>query len=177
MRIAFVGALSVAIISGSFAHAADNAAVKEKAEICAGCHGDGGISQTENIPSLAGQPDQFTQWQLVFFRGGSRKNELMQPIAEQITNEDIRSLGAYFAALTRRKRQRPTTIPICPPRVRRRPAAGAARHATPTATPGPRRSPASPASARNIWSRRCTTSSRASDPAAPARRWRRSPIR
>jgi cytochrome c553 len=46
MRIAFVGALSVAIISGSFAHAADNAAVKEKAEICAGCHGDGGMSQT-----------------------------------------------------------------------------------------------------------------------------------
>src|SRR6202045_3748695 len=90
MRIVFVGALSVAIISGSFAHAADNAAVKEKAEIGAGCHGDGGISETDNIPSLAGQPDQFTQWQLVFFRSGTRKSEEMQPIAEQITNEDIR---------------------------------------------------------------------------------------
>jgi cytochrome c553 len=82
------------------AYAADNAAAKEKAEVCAGCHGDGGISQTENIPSLAGQPDQFLQWQLVFFRGGSRKNEQMQPIAEQITNEDVRTLGAYFASLT-----------------------------------------------------------------------------
>src|ERR1700694_286598 len=112
------------------AHAADSAAAKEKAEICAGCHGDGGISQTENIPSLAGQPDQFIQWQLVFFRGGARenaemepvggagqpdqfiqwqlvffrggarKNEQMQPIAEQISNEDIRALGAYFAVLT-----------------------------------------------------------------------------
>jgi cytochrome c553 len=82
------------------AHAADNAAAKEKAEACAGCHGDNGISQTENIPSLAGQPDQFLQWQLVFFRGGSRKNEQMQPIAEQITNEDVRTLGAYFASLT-----------------------------------------------------------------------------
>ena len=81
------------------AHAADIAAGKEKAELCVGCHGDAGISQTENIPSLAGQPDQFIQWQLVFFRAGSRKNEQMQPIVEQINNDDIRNLGAYFASL------------------------------------------------------------------------------
>src|SRR4051812_3001208 len=99
MRIALVGTLSVAIVCGSLAHAADVAAGKEKAELCVGCHGEGGISKTENIPSLAAQPDQFLQWQLVFFRSGSRKNEQMQPIVEQISNEDIRNLGAYFAAL------------------------------------------------------------------------------
>jgi cytochrome c553 len=81
------------------AAAADIAAGKEKAEICAGCHGEAGISQTENIPSLAGQPDQFIQWQLVFFRSGTRKNEQMQPIVEQLNNDDIRNLGAYFASL------------------------------------------------------------------------------
>src|SRR5262245_30059943 len=81
------------------AHAADIAAGKEKAELCVGCHGENGISQTENMPSLAGQPDQFIQWQLVYFRAGARKNEQMQPIVEQITNEDIRNLGAYFASL------------------------------------------------------------------------------
>ncbi|WMT75129.1 c-type cytochrome [Bradyrhizobium sp. Ash2021] len=100
MRIALVGALLGAITSGSFAHAADVAAGKEKAELCAGCHGDNGISQTENIPSLAGQQDQFVQWQLVYFRAGSRKNEQMQPVVEQINNEDIRNLGAYFSSLT-----------------------------------------------------------------------------
>src|SRR4051794_34241590 len=57
-------------------------------------------AMTENIPSLAGQPDQFIKWQLVFFRGGARKNEQMQPIAEQVTNEDIRLFGAYFNSLT-----------------------------------------------------------------------------
>ena len=92
-------------------HAADTAAGKEKAEPCTGCHGDGGISQMENIPSLAGQPDQFIQWQLVFFRGGSRKNEQMQPIAEAIGNEDIRSLGAYFASLTPPKATAPDDNP------------------------------------------------------------------
>ena len=100
MRIALVGMVSVALLGGSFAYAADIAAGKEKAELCAACHGEAGISQTENIPSLAGQLDQFIQWQLVFFRSGARKNEQMQPIAEQIQNDDIRNLGAYFAALT-----------------------------------------------------------------------------
>src|ERR1700691_5853984 len=100
MRTALVGMLSVVLMSGSFADAADIAAGKAKAELCAGCHGDNGISQTENIPSLAGQQDQFIQWQLVFFRSGARKNEQMQPIVEQISNEDIRNLGAYFATLT-----------------------------------------------------------------------------
>ncbi len=89
---------AAAMTATSFA--ADLEAGKKKAELCAGCHGDVGISQTENIPSLAGQPDQFIQWQLVFFRSGTRKNEQMQPIVDQIDNEDIRNLGAYFASLT-----------------------------------------------------------------------------
>jgi len=88
-----------ATVSGTDARAADAAAGKAKAEICAGCHGDNGISQTENIPSLAGQPDQFIQWQLVFFRTGSRKNEQMQPIVEEISNDDIRNMGAYYSSL------------------------------------------------------------------------------
>src|SRR5207253_11395683 len=87
-----------ALATGS-AQCAKAAAIKEKAEMCTACHGEAGISQTENIPSLAGQPDQFIQWQLVFFRGGSRRNEQMQSIVEQISNEDIRNLGAYFASL------------------------------------------------------------------------------
>jgi cytochrome c553 len=101
MRAVSLGMLfASAIAMTSFAQAADVAAGKEKAEICAGCHGDNGISQTENIPSLAGQLDQFIQWQLVFFRAGARKNEQMQPIVEQLNNDDIRNLGAYFASLT-----------------------------------------------------------------------------
>src|SRR5258708_32563417 len=100
MRIALAGTVLSVIAWVSLAHAADIAAGKQKAEICAGCHGDNGISQMENIPSLAGQLDQFIQWQLVFFRAGSRKNEQMQPIVEQLNNEDIRDLGAYFASLT-----------------------------------------------------------------------------
>jgi cytochrome c553 len=101
-RIAFA-----TLVGGIPAHAADLAAGKEKAELCVGCHGENGISQMENMPSLAGQPDQFIQWQLVYFRAGARKNEQMQPIVEQITNEDIRNLGAYFASLPPPKNEKP----------------------------------------------------------------------
>ncbi|MGJ4880255.1 MULTISPECIES: c-type cytochrome [unclassified Bradyrhizobium] len=87
------------VLAARPADAADLEAGKAKAQLCAGCHGDNGISQTENIPSLAGQQDQFIQWQLVFFRAGTRKNEAMKPIVDQLTNEDIRNLGAYFASL------------------------------------------------------------------------------
>src|SRR2546430_4890251 len=92
-------ALAVSVLAGTSARAADVAAGKEKAALCVGCHGEGGISQMENIPSLVAQPDLFIQWQLVFFRAGTRKNEQMQPIVEQLNNEDIRNLGAYYASL------------------------------------------------------------------------------
>jgi cytochrome c553 len=102
MRKILIGsALAICLSGASIAQAADIAAGKTKAsEICAGCHGENGVSQMENIPSLAGQLDQYIQWQLVYFRSGSRKNEQMQPVVEQLTNDDIRNLGAYFASLT-----------------------------------------------------------------------------
>jgi cytochrome c553 len=103
--------MALSAIAAAPALAADLAAGKEKAELCTACHGEGGISKTENIPSLAGQPDQFIQWQLVFFRSGTRKNEQMQPIVEQISNEDIRNLGAYFASLDPPKPSKPDDNP------------------------------------------------------------------
>ena len=111
MRNTLIAALCAAALCSTSVHAADIAAGKEKAELCVGCHGEGGISQTENIPSLAAQPDLFIQWQLVFFRAGARKNEQMQPIVEQLNNEDIRNLGAYFASLEPPKSPKPDDDP------------------------------------------------------------------
>jgi cytochrome c553 len=104
-----LAAAMFAVVAGPV-DAADES-VKEKAAQCTPCHGETGISQTENTPSLAGQPDAFLQWQLVFFRSGSRKNEVMQSIAEPITNEDVRSLSGYFASLTPPKASAPDDNP------------------------------------------------------------------
>jgi cytochrome c553 len=112
MRTTWIGTTLAALMAcSSLGQAADIAAGKEKAELCAGCHGDNGVSQTENTPSLAGQLDQFIQWQLVFFRAGTRKNEQMQPVVEQLNNDDIRNLGAYFAQLAPPKASKPDDNP------------------------------------------------------------------
>jgi len=60
-------------------------------------------------PSLAGQSDEFTQWQLVYFRSGARKSEVMNPIAQALDNEQIRNLGAYYASLPTPRPQAETT--------------------------------------------------------------------
>jgi cytochrome c553 len=103
-RLSFLGSVSgfavlclLAVSQG--AAAADIAAGKALAEGCAGCHGADGVSQTPLIASLAAQPDYYTQWQLVYFRGGTRKSEVMGPIGQALTNDDIKNLGAYYASL------------------------------------------------------------------------------
>src|SRR6201992_3569464 len=114
MRLPLFPALFATVMSPALtvtSQAADLEAGKKKAELCAGCHGENGISQMENVPSLAAQPDQFIQWQLVFFRAGTRKNEQMQPIVEQLNNDDIRNLGAYFAPLSPPKNPKPDDYP------------------------------------------------------------------
>jgi cytochrome c553 len=86
------------LLAAAPAHAQSDA-LKEKIKTCAACHGEAGISQIENTPSLAGQPDQFTQWQLVYFRARTRKHEEMIKIAAELSDAEIRALGPYFAAL------------------------------------------------------------------------------
>jgi len=69
------------------------------AQTCTACHGAKGISSTRNTPSLAGQPDIFTQYQLVFMRDGGRQPGIMQAVVKNLTDDNIRDLGAYYAAL------------------------------------------------------------------------------
>jgi cytochrome c553 len=97
---AFGAALAAAAFLAAAAEAADPvAAGKERAQPCAACHGEKGISEMENMPSLAAQPDGFIQWQLVYFQLGRRKHEVMEPLAKELSNEEIRNLGAYYASL------------------------------------------------------------------------------
>ena len=90
--------LLAALFAATSAGAADLAAGGAAAQACFACHGPGGVSQTPEIPSLAGQPDGFLQWQLVFFRGGQRKSPIMEPVAQALKDNDIRNLAAFFAA-------------------------------------------------------------------------------
>ena len=79
--------------------AAGIAAGQARAEVCQACSGAQGVSENPAIPSLAGQRDKFLQWQLAFSGPGRRANEIMGPMAVDLSDEDVRNLGAHFAAL------------------------------------------------------------------------------
>ena len=85
-------------LTATSAAAVDLAAGAAKAEVCAACHGRDGVSPLAGTPSLAGQPELFLQWQLVYFRTGTRRDPTMQPLAATLSDDDIRNLAAHFAA-------------------------------------------------------------------------------
>ena len=88
-----------AVTSPAAAQAAPPVKPPGIAQTCTACHGAKGISSTRNTPSLAGQPDIFTQYQLVFMRDGGRQPGVMQAVVKNLTDDNIRDLGAYYAAL------------------------------------------------------------------------------
>ncbi len=94
-------AAAVVCLQPGIALAAENlpAGMRDKLETCAACHGENGVSPNQDVPSLAAQPDIFTQWQLVYMRDGTRKVDAMEEVVKDMTDTDIRFYGSYFAAL------------------------------------------------------------------------------
>jgi len=81
------------------ARAADDAAIKDKLDACFSCHGENGVSTVDGVPSIAGEPELFLEWQLVFFRTGRVKSEIMAPVAAELSDDDIRAIGTALAKL------------------------------------------------------------------------------
>ena len=69
-----------------------------KAALCAACHGPQGNPAMALTPALAGQTARYLYLQLRDFQEGRRSNELMSPMAKDLTRDEMRELGAYFAA-------------------------------------------------------------------------------
>jgi cytochrome c553 len=77
---------------------ASNADQSKATTVCAACHGANGVSVAEHIPNLAGQKRGYLAAQLVALKEGSRKSEVMNPIAAQLTEADINNAASYFSA-------------------------------------------------------------------------------
>ncbi|GAB4257566.1 MAG: hypothetical protein Kow0065_06910 [Methylomicrobium sp.] len=66
---------------------------------CTGCHGEQGVSQVPNYPSLAGQLATYTYKQLQDYKTGHRKHELMGPMVTGLSDQDMADLAAWFSSL------------------------------------------------------------------------------
>lgn len=65
---------------------------------CFICHGSAGESSSPVFPRLAGQNASYVARQLADYRSGKRKSNTMQPMVEDLTADDFKALGAYFAS-------------------------------------------------------------------------------
>ncbi|MDH5710920.1 MAG: cytochrome c [Gammaproteobacteria bacterium] len=87
------------LLAFNTAYAADLEAGKATAAICAGCHGADGHAANPEWPNLAGQNVKYIENQLKSFQNGNRKNELMSPMAQSLSADDIANVAAYFNSL------------------------------------------------------------------------------
>src|SRR4051812_36781146 len=88
-----------AILLGALATSAHGLTYEEKLPACLSCHGEKGVSENPEVPSLAGMPADFTLIQLFLFRQGTRKIEIMNDLAKDMSDDDLRKFSDYFARL------------------------------------------------------------------------------
>ena len=74
-----------------------DAAVEQKAAVCAACHGPHGQSTNPAWPSLAGQTARYIGQELRDFQAGRRTDALMSPVAKTLSADDVQALADYFS--------------------------------------------------------------------------------
>ena len=77
--------------------AAGAQSIDEKAQVCAGCHGENGIPQQKTWPVIWGQQQGYLYLQLRDFKSGARKDDVMSPIAQSLERADMQALALYYA--------------------------------------------------------------------------------
>ena len=66
---------------------------------CAGCHGDNGVTDTPDVPNLAGQDALYTFKQLADYKEGKRGSPIMGEAVKPLSEKDMADLAAFYASL------------------------------------------------------------------------------
>lgn len=72
--------------------------LKSDTELCQGCHGETGINAISSYPKLTGQYAGYIVKQLLNFKSGVRQHPVMNGMAENVSDDDIADIAAYFAS-------------------------------------------------------------------------------
>lgn len=90
----------LAVLASNMASASgDISAGKQKAQVCAACHGADGNPSDPQYPRLAGQYADYLAQALHEYKDGERKNAIMAGMAAPLTDQDIENVTAYFSSL------------------------------------------------------------------------------
>jgi cytochrome c553 len=66
--------------------------------VCAACHGADGNSGTPANPKLAQQHPEYVVKQLQEFKSGKRPSPIMQPMAAQLSDADMKNIAAWVTS-------------------------------------------------------------------------------
>ena len=66
---------------------------------CIGCHGPTGAGIPPNYPRLGGQYAAYIEAQLLTYKSGDRKHEMMNTIAYPLSEQQIKQLALYISGL------------------------------------------------------------------------------
>ncbi len=101
-RLVAVTFLSLGFAAGTAvaADAGDATAGATKAATCTACHGLNGNSANPEWPVIAGQNANYLRDQIQRIKTGKRPNPLMLPMVQDLTDQDVADLAAFFSIQT-----------------------------------------------------------------------------
>jgi|APFre7841882590_1041340.scaffolds.fasta_scaffold02272_3 cytochrome c553 len=67
---------------------------------CASCHGAKGISPNDTWPSLGGQNAAYLVRIMSAYKSGDQHDVIMTPLAQSLSDADIRNLAVYYAGMS-----------------------------------------------------------------------------
>lgn len=97
--LALLAGLALAIPVAGGAQAGDAALGRDKARMCQTCHGIDGVARIPTAPNIAGESEIYLSTQLKAFRSGTRTHEIMSLVAQQLSDEDIENLAAWYSSI------------------------------------------------------------------------------
>jgi cytochrome c553 len=87
------------MLAAAFGAGARGETLQEKMAPCLACHGEKGVSEIENTPSLGGQTAPYALIQIFMFREKLRVFELMNEMAKPLSDDDLRAISDAIATL------------------------------------------------------------------------------
>ena len=99
LRWLFPAITSVVLLHCPLALLAAERSAKALGLPCNGCHGAGGVSQGDNIPSIAGMDAEYMAEAMVQFKEGRRSATIMNRISKGYKGYELRKIARYFSKM------------------------------------------------------------------------------
>jgi cytochrome c553 len=98
LALALAAAVAAPAAAQDKAKAVERKSLADNLKVCAACHGEDGNKPLQpDYPKLGGQHADYLLHSLKAYKAGTRKNPIMQPMAQPLSTREMEELAAYYA--------------------------------------------------------------------------------